>query len=157
VIVREQVVIASSDYAAYLQSEEWRRKRDARLAIDTYRCRLCDSQDDLEVHHRPSSYPRIPNESITDDLTTLCRTCHEPVTDRIRRQRYAANYLPLLSAVGQTDDSVTISSTLVLSSIEPPHESYTPRSSQDVLETPAIEVPRLSAAGHAQRPVVGSA
>ncbi len=79
------------DYATYINSTEWKRKRAARLVLDGYRCRLCDengSRYPLEVHHRPLSYMNIPNESIEDDLVTVCSRCHEFITNAIREDRY---------------------------------------------------------------------
>ena len=87
----------SSPYETYLRSDRWTRKRATRLVLDGQRCRLCDSTEDLEVHHRPGSYQLIPNESVENDLTTLCRVCHELITDRIRRRRAGSQQLPELT------------------------------------------------------------
>lgn len=65
------------DYTSYLASEEWQAKRLARQTLDGNRCRICNSNEQLEVHHR--SYKRIFNEDVDDDLTTLCYRCHEAV------------------------------------------------------------------------------
>lgn len=43
------------------------------LERDGRRCRLCNSKERLEVHHR--TYKRRGNEKL-DDLTTLCHRCH---------------------------------------------------------------------------------
>ena len=78
-------------YEEYIASATWAEKRAARLVLDGHRCRLCDEAGTnyrLEVHHRPSSYERIPNESIADDLTTVCARCHDPITEAIRGDRY---------------------------------------------------------------------
>lgn len=78
-------------YIDYLNSPEWKKKRWARLEIDNYRCRLCGiyprSSSELHVHHIPSSYKLIPNESIENDLLTLCIECHEMVTQKIKEYR----------------------------------------------------------------------
>mgnify|MGYP001614277604 CR=1 FL=1 len=79
------------DYDTYINSPEWHHKRKLRLALDGNRCRLCDedgSRYGLEVHHRPSSYAKIPNETIEDDLITVCSRCHNLITDVIREDRY---------------------------------------------------------------------
>lgn len=79
-------------YEQYIGSATWASKRAARLAQDDYRCRLCDEDGTryrLEVHHRPSSYARIPEESVGDDLITVCVRCHDLVTATIRSDRYA--------------------------------------------------------------------
>lgn len=75
----------------YYQSSSWQSKRQERLRIDKHQCRLCGGDGTeyrLEVHHKPQSYIRIPNESVEDDLTTLCERCHDIVTNIIREDRY---------------------------------------------------------------------
>lgn len=72
-------------YERYINSSQWQAKRELVLARDNGRCVLCDSNTDLEIHHR--NYDRLGNEDLSD-LTTLCRDCHEVVTDMIRRRRY---------------------------------------------------------------------
>ena len=84
-------------YEEYIASSAWAAKREARLVLDGHRCRLCDedgSRYQLEVHHRPSSYPKIPNESVEDDLITVCSRCHNAITDAVREDRYGRRELP---------------------------------------------------------------
>ena len=106
-------------YDDYMRSEAWRRKRMARLELDHHCCRLCDSIEDLEVHHRPGSYPCIPNESVERDLITLCRACHELITNRIRTKRYAAQPAPLLTPVTSVSHSRPIWGALIFPTIQP--------------------------------------
>jgi hypothetical protein len=91
-----------SEYEEYISSLKWARKRQARLALDGYRCRMCDEDGtrfQLEVHHRPSSYRRIPNESVQDDLVTVCARCHELITAAIRGDRYGQRTLPHVEVI----------------------------------------------------------
>lgn len=81
----------------YMKSDLWFEKRRRRLDIDNHQCRLCGSTDRLEVHHKCDgkpggydSYRMIPNESVEDDLTTLCHDHHEVITNAIRGDRYAS-------------------------------------------------------------------
>ncbi|MBI4909911.1 MAG: HNH endonuclease [Acidobacteria bacterium] len=74
------------NYSSYLQSGRWEELRTEALKRDGYRCRTCNSADDLEVHHR--RYPAAWGTEPVDDLTTLCRECHETITARIQRQIY---------------------------------------------------------------------
>jgi len=67
-------IAPETDYATYLQSDAWREKRKARLFIDDHRCRICDTAKNLDVHHR--TYARVFIEDL-NDLTTLCRRCHD--------------------------------------------------------------------------------
>jgi hypothetical protein len=64
-------------YEAYLLSPEWRAKADERKRMDGHRCRICNSPEHLEIHHR--TYDRIFDERM-EDLTTLCATDHWLVT-----------------------------------------------------------------------------
>lgn len=82
------------NYIEYIASADWKEKRLKRIEIDGYECRLCGSRETLEVHHKPGSYKNIPNESIENDLTTLCKRCHDMVTNVIRADRYGTWVLP---------------------------------------------------------------
>lgn len=62
------------DYATYLESPEWARLRRRAIVRAGGRCQLCNSRKSLNVHHR--TYTRIGEERL-DDLTVLCRSCHE--------------------------------------------------------------------------------
>lgn len=61
-------------YSAYLQSNHWKRKRSKSLSRAKYRCQLCNSDQDLNVHHR--TYKNLGKEDYSD-LTVLCTMCHE--------------------------------------------------------------------------------
>jgi hypothetical protein len=71
-----------TEYAEYIGSEEWRRRRADYLSTSAY-CERCGLSrrfsrwiydQDLHVHHK--SYARIGAE-IDGDLATLCKRCHE--------------------------------------------------------------------------------
>lgn len=68
-------------YREYLQSDDWKKKRQERLWFDK-KCQICGRPFDLEVHHL--TYKNFPCENATD-LITLCRRCHEKVEFRKRR------------------------------------------------------------------------
>ena len=72
------------NYYDYLKSPRWQRKRRQRLKHDKYRCRTCWSTKRLEVHH--CTYDRLGREKL-DDLITLCRDCHQAVSDSIKRRK----------------------------------------------------------------------
>ena len=84
-----------ASYGAYIASADWRLLRVKAIARDNHRCRICDSPDDLEVHHR--RYPPTDrwDRDCLDALTTLCHDCHASVTDRLRARRYAATSGPM--------------------------------------------------------------
>lgn len=76
-------------YHRYIRSSAWRASpaRLAELAASGSRCRLCNSPDNTEVHHR--TYARLGCE-LQSDLTTLCADCHRGVTSMLRERRFAA-------------------------------------------------------------------
>lgn len=64
----------SREYEKYLRSAAWSEKRTTRLRIDHGRCAICESDQDLNVHHL--TYRNIMKEDVQQDLVTLCRPCH---------------------------------------------------------------------------------
>ena len=60
-------------YEEYLQTPEWGERRDFMLQQAGNRCQVCNSPEDLNVHHR--TYERRGNEE-HGDLTVLCQSCH---------------------------------------------------------------------------------
>mgnify|MGYP003576213850 FL=1 len=66
--------LKSMPYDDYLQSDEWRARREQIVARDGHACRVCGSNGQLHVHHR--SYERRGDEADAD-LITLCAKCHE--------------------------------------------------------------------------------
>lgn len=125
-------------YAEYMSSDAWKRKRLERLAVDQHRCRLCDACEDLEVHHRPGSYVRIPDESVQDDLITVCRICHEFVTDRIRRARLHSRSLPDLKPLNDDRCALASSHTPSVPRVASIHLLNNERLKFDGLEIPEV-------------------
>lgn len=64
----------SAEYEAYLRSPQWQDLRIEALRRAGHRCQVCNRSKRLDVHHR--TYERFGNE-LLDDLTVLCRDCHE--------------------------------------------------------------------------------
>ncbi len=62
----------------YLRSEHWAATRLQALDAADYRCRVCNAEHGLDVHHR--TYERLGAER-PDDLTVLCRRCHSRFHD----------------------------------------------------------------------------
>lgn len=73
-------------YCRYLHSRRWQELRAEALVRDGCRCRSCNSAQDLEVHHR--RYPAVFGTETVDDLTTLCRSCHEAISAHLDRRRF---------------------------------------------------------------------
>jgi excisionase family DNA binding protein len=66
------------EYKVYMDSPEWKIRRQLFLSRDGYRCRLCHQphtvSDPLQVHH--ATYDRVGNESDLDCIS-LCGSCHQ--------------------------------------------------------------------------------
>jgi len=75
------------EYARYIASAAWNRKREERRAIDKSRCRTCGVSENLQCHH--VTYKRFGDEDVERDLITLCAECHFVITGVIRNRRYS--------------------------------------------------------------------
>lgn len=76
--------MSAKDKAAYLRSAEWFDLRAEVMARDNYKCTSCGTPHLLECHH--ISYENLGAESL-DQLTILCRTCHQEVHNRLGYDR----------------------------------------------------------------------
>ena len=63
------------DYHEYIRSDKWFNNpaRQATLHRDRWHCRLCQSIDNIEVHH--ITYKNVGQER-EEDLISLCNECH---------------------------------------------------------------------------------
>ncbi len=67
--------IKKPNYKQYIQSPEWRERREECCRYYDNRCAICYAGDkSLDVHHR--TYDRLGREWASD-LVLLCRACHE--------------------------------------------------------------------------------
>jgi hypothetical protein len=66
--------LRSMPYEEYLQTSEWRSRRDRALSRAGWRCALCAAKTRLQVHH---NYYDNLGEEADEDLTALCDQCHE--------------------------------------------------------------------------------
>ena len=74
------VMLSKMDYARYLQTHYWQRRRHEALARAGHACQLCNSHHRLEVHHR--TYKRRGWE-YPEDLIVLCSHCHAKFHDKL--------------------------------------------------------------------------
>ena len=75
VILAERVAeLAAMPYPDYLLTPEWQERRGVMLKLAGYRCRVCNADKLLHVHHR--TYERRGNEQ-PGDLIVLCDGCHK--------------------------------------------------------------------------------
>jgi hypothetical protein len=63
----------AAEYHAYLDSPQWRRRRNEAVQRASGKCEICD-QSSTEVHHL--NYQRVGAE-LPHDLLAVCRACHE--------------------------------------------------------------------------------
>lgn len=63
-------------YLMYLKSMDWQVVRLAVLERDNNKCKVCGSNDNLQVHHW--TYENLYNElEHLDDLITVCERHHQ--------------------------------------------------------------------------------
>jgi hypothetical protein len=78
--------MAARDLSIY-QDPRWQRTRLRIFERDNWQCRKCGStQSNLQVHHKKYE-SQVPWETADRYLVTLCRTCHERVTELQREVR----------------------------------------------------------------------
>lgn len=63
-------------YADYLKTQHWQSQRQQAKHRARYRCQVCNSTRQLEVHHRSYAYRGIDTEKELSDLIVLCRDHH---------------------------------------------------------------------------------
>ena len=73
--------IPQSDYHEYINSYEWWEKATLAKWRAWERCQVCNGTEQLEAHHR--TYERLGYED-RDDITVLCRDCHQVFHDNRR-------------------------------------------------------------------------
>jgi hypothetical protein len=71
---RRDDILSGMNYREYLQSDHWRNMRLVALQRANFHCQVCNADTRLDVYHR--TYERRGHE-LPDDLTVLCRSCHE--------------------------------------------------------------------------------
>lgn len=69
----EVIDLKTCDYGLYLKTDHWKSVRESTLHLFDHRCAVCNSDSQLDVHHR--TYENRGNEKSSDTIV-LCRTCH---------------------------------------------------------------------------------
>lgn len=65
-----------ASYTGYLHSAHWKGLRRRVLTRDGWRCRLCGSKKELQVHH--DQYIDLMSDEIWH-LKAMCRRCHQRI------------------------------------------------------------------------------
>lgn len=73
------------NYNEYLNSPEWKERRNRILKRDRFQCRMCGSGKNLRVHH--IHYPEILGTESDEDLITVCDSCHKKIHGNDLRKR----------------------------------------------------------------------
>lgn len=71
------------NYYEYIDSKEWKAKRQEAFAFYGERCSLCGKKKNLQVHH--IHYRTLGKEDVRD-LTILCGGCHSSFEKRKKRK-----------------------------------------------------------------------
>lgn len=66
-------------YQTYLKSEKWRNMRGKILRVRGFKCELCGSKRNLQLHHL--TYENLGNEQ-DGDVIILCKQCHSRAHDK---------------------------------------------------------------------------
>lgn len=76
-------------YVAALRDPRWQRKRLEIMERDGFRCRECKTNDvELQVHHKRYKRNAKPWEHEDSIMVTLCRPCHERITELHDRAKF---------------------------------------------------------------------
>ena len=71
-----------SNYLEYLTSKEWKEVRELALKRAGYKCQICGSTQNLDVHH--NTYDHLGNETEhLEDLVVLCAEHHQLYHDAV--------------------------------------------------------------------------
>ena len=77
----------------YYRSDKWKLLKFKRMSIKGSNCELCNSTDNIELHHL--TYERLTNEHLSD-VILLCRNCHQKQHDYYGYDRTTL-YTPLIA------------------------------------------------------------
>lgn len=91
------------DYQEYIRSSEWNKKRLRALRAAGYRCGLCSTDTDLQVHHR--TYEKLGNEPLRH-LLVLCGNCHASVHGKQKLADSDKEFRAMFPAVAQRSSNL---------------------------------------------------
>jgi 5-methylcytosine-specific restriction endonuclease McrA len=75
------------EYNKYLQSPEWREKRDLVLKRDNYKCQCCLDALATQVHHKSYMFVDLKGGEPAFDLVAICTPCHEKIETKKREMK----------------------------------------------------------------------
>lgn len=80
-----------SEYTKYLDSPEWRHKRELVLKRDEYLCQCCLKNYATQVHHKSYEFEDLSGSIPAFDLVAVCGPCHERIEEMKRNNRKSNN------------------------------------------------------------------
>jgi 5-methylcytosine-specific restriction endonuclease McrA len=79
------------EYSKYLNSPEWRNKRELVLKRDNYRCQACLENYATQVHHKSYEFVDLAGSEPCYDLIAICAPCHERIETMKAEKRKSNN------------------------------------------------------------------
>ena len=76
-----------AEYSRYLNSPEWRQKRELVLRRDNHTCQSCLSAVATQVHHRSYEFVDLAGNEPAFDLVAVCTPCHEKIEEMKKNRR----------------------------------------------------------------------
>lgn len=64
------------EYQEFLETDYWKNVRETKISMSGYKCQLCGSKSNLNVHHNSYEHHGQEHKHL-EDLVVLCRECHE--------------------------------------------------------------------------------
>lgn len=79
------------DYNRYLNSPEWRSKREKVLKRDNHRCQCCLENYATQVHHKSYEFVDLAGSEPCFDLVSVCTPCHDKIEEMKAKNRESKN------------------------------------------------------------------
>ena len=73
--------LSTMPYRDYLLTDHWRNLSIKVKERDGNKCKLCNSWDSLNAHHR--TYKNRWKDNEIEDIITLCKNCHQMIHDNL--------------------------------------------------------------------------
>jgi 5-methylcytosine-specific restriction endonuclease McrA len=79
------------EYGRYLNSPEWKQKRELVLKRDNYKCQCCLTGLATQVHHKSYEFVDLAGNEPCFDLVAVCGPCHERIETMKAEKRKSNN------------------------------------------------------------------
>lgn len=82
-VSQDRYMNRKEQYKAYLRSDDWKAKKEAKQLRSIKRCSICASIENVQLHHL--YYRKTWQETQNQDLRWLCGLCHVTAHDLINK------------------------------------------------------------------------